>query len=128
MDVPAKFPEYLERQYLKWQHDQGKRKSLDEFAAYLGISRPLLSMWMNGTRRPGNENIILLAHTFSDDVYDALELPRPNPYLQRINDLFERLSPEHQQRLAEDAERYEVKNHAENIQRPSLRRKKGKTE
>lgn len=113
------FPDFLERQYLKWQHEQGKRKTLDDFANYLGISRPLLSMWMNGTRRPGAENIELLVKIFGLETYDALELPRPNPYLEKISKLFEDLSPEHQRQLAEEAERYQAQNdHIEKASKP----------
>jgi transcriptional regulator with XRE-family HTH domain len=110
MQMPYFFPQFLERQYLDWQRREGKRKTLEDFARYLGISRPLLSMWMKGTRRPGSENIELLAETFGLEVYDALELDRPNPYLQRINQLFPKITSERQQKLAEDAERYGSEN------------------
>jgi transcriptional regulator with XRE-family HTH domain len=95
---------------LNWQADQGKRASLDDFAYLLGYSRPTISMWLNGTRIPGSEAIEHLSSIIGLEIYDALGLPRPNPYLQKINQVFERLSPEHQQKLAEDAEHYEVKN------------------
>ncbi len=121
MFVTAPFPDFLERQYLKWQHEQGKRKTLDDFAIFLGISRPLLSMWMNGARRPGTENIDLLVKIFGLETYDALELPRPNPYLEKISEIFEQLSPEHQRQLAEDAERYETQN--DNAKKASKPRK-----
>lgn len=83
---------------------------MEEFAAYLGVSRPLLNMWMNGQRKPGGENVRLLSYVYGEEVYDVLDLPRPNPYLQAINRAWEKLSPEHQRKLAEDAEEYRLKN------------------
>lgn len=115
------FPEYLEKKYLEWQNSLGRRKTVEEFAAWLGVSRPLMTMWLNGKRRPGVENLKLLSAVFGNEIYDILGIERPNPYLQRISQLFERLSPEHQRRLAEDAEKYEVKN--ERSRKPSPKRK-----
>ncbi len=73
------FPEYLERKYLNWQNRLGKRKTIDEFARLLGVSRPSITMWMNGSRKPGLENIRLLSAIFGLEIYDILGYPRPNP-------------------------------------------------
>lgn len=116
------FSKFLEIKYLEWQNTQGKRKTIEEFAAYLGVSRPLLNMWMNGNRKPGKDSLRVLSETLGNEVYDVLGYERPNPYLQKINQLFERLTPEHQQKLAQDAERYETKNHA-NAKATSPKRK-----
>lgn len=104
------FPDLLESKFLEWQHLQGKRKTLEEFATYIGVSRPLLNMWMNGHRKPGKESLKILSATLGNEVYDVLGYPRPNPYLQKINQVFEQLSPEHQRQLAEQAEKYQTKN------------------
>jgi len=102
------FPEYIERKFLEWQSGQGKRKTIEEFAVYIGVSRPLLNMWMNGNRKPGKESLKVLSQTLGNEVYDVLGYARPNPYLQKINNVFENLSVEHQRKLSEDAERYIV--------------------
>ena len=99
----------LERKYLEWQIEIGERKSQAAFATLIGVSRASLTMWMNGVHLPERESVEKLAALLGPEIYDALNLTRPNPYLQKINQIFERLSPEHQQKLAEDAERYEVK-------------------
>jgi len=103
------FSVLLERKFLQWQIDIGERKSQAEFAKLIGVSRASLTMWMNGDHLPERDNVHKIAKVLGNEVYDALDLPRPNPYLQKINRLFERLSPEHQKKLAEDAERYEAK-------------------
>ena len=116
------FSEYLEKKYLDWQHEQGRRKTIEDFAAYIGVSRPLLNMWMNGKRKPGKESLKLLSEILGNEVYDILGYERPNPYLQKINQIFEYLSPEQQRKLAEDAKRYESQSH-ENSKATSSRRK-----
>lgn len=119
MDV-TKFSEYLLRKIQEYEKDRGQRTSLDKFAEYLGVSRPLVSYWLKGTT-PSLENVQILAKKFGPEIYDVLDLPRPNPYLQRINQLFERLTPDHQRRLAEQAEQYETDN--ERSKKPSPKRK-----
>jgi transcriptional regulator with XRE-family HTH domain len=45
-----KLPDYLTKKYLEWQAVIGQRKTLEDFADFLNVSRPLLSYWMNGKR------------------------------------------------------------------------------
>lgn len=120
------FPEFLEKKYLEWQVNVG-RKTIIEFAAYIGVSQPILSMWMNGKKRPGVDNIKLLAEIFGVEVYDSLGLPRPNPYLQRVNRVWEFLSEDDQKKIAEDAEKYEAKNELLRVSKVSKRREARKT-
>ena len=121
-NVKQAFANWLEQVFLKWQAEKGKRASLLEFAEYIGYSRPLISMWLGGQRLPAEDGIKRLADLFGLEIYDVIQLPRPNPYLQRINQVFGNLSQEHQQKLAEDAEHYEVNSH-ERIPKISKRRK-----
>lgn len=116
------FASFLERKYLEWQLKVG-RKSQAEFARLMGVSRAALTMWMNGTHLPDMESAKKIASILGNEVYDVLGYPTPNPYLQKINQVFERLSPEHQQKLAEMAESYEVKNIGKNAERAPKERK-----
>lgn len=116
----SSFSDFLLAKLQEYEKRMGKRVSLDEFASQLGVSRPLVSYWLKGTK-PSLENVKILAETFGAEIYDVLDLPRPNPYLQKITQLFERISPEHQRKLVEDAERYEEKN--ERSKKPSPKRK-----
>jgi transcriptional regulator with XRE-family HTH domain len=120
------FSDYLLSKIQEYEQQVGKRISLDKFAEYVGVSRPLISYWLKGTI-PSLENVQLLAQKFGPEVYDVLGLPRPNPYLQKINRIFERLSPEHQQRLAEEAEKYETQNNAKDVSATHRRRKTSKS-
>lgn len=116
------FSTLLERKYLEWQIKVGRR-SQQEFADYLGVKRASVTMWLNGDHLPERANIDKVANILGPEVYDAFDLPRPNPYLQEINQLFPNLSPEHQRKLADDARRYELNNNAENTKAASKRRK-----
>jgi len=118
------FAELLESKFLEWQTSHGRRKTLEEYAVYIGVSRPLLNMWMNGKRKPGKESLKLLSAVLGNEVYDVLGYERPNIYLQKINRVFENLSEERQRQLAEDAERYVIENEKQNLQTTSKRRKK----
>lgn len=79
--MTVNFPEFIERKYLEWQNREGKRKSIEEFAIYIGVSQPALSLWMGGKRTPSAQTVHLLAEIFGNEVYDVLGLPRPNPDL-----------------------------------------------
>jgi transcriptional regulator with XRE-family HTH domain len=68
-----KFSDYLEKKFLDWQQQSGKRRSLNEFAEYLGIKRPLLSLWLSGARTPGEEKLKRLGELLGLDVYDAMD-------------------------------------------------------
>lgn len=57
------FPAYLEKKFIEWQMKQGKRKTVAEFAAYLGVSQAVISLWMNGSRTPNKQSIELLSGT-----------------------------------------------------------------
>jgi transcriptional regulator with XRE-family HTH domain len=109
------FGAFLERKYLEWQIEIGERKSQADFARLMGVSRASLTMWMNGTHQPDLESAKKIASLLGPEVFDMLGIPRPNPYLEKIKQIFDNLSPEHQQRLAEDAERYSTSNNTKKL-------------
>ena len=109
----------LENALIAWRTKQTKARgnvSLNAFAEDLGASRSLVSMWMLGERPMTIAYREKVAKPIADLVgshaYEILGVTPPNPYLQKINQLFAHLSPEHQLKLAQDAERYRVKNNA----------------
>ena len=123
----SRFSEWMTKQFLEWQTEQGKRKTLEDFAIHIGVSRPLINMWMNGNQKPGAENINLLSKLFGNEIYDVLDLPRPNPYLQKLNRIWEFIPEEMQKKFSEEAEKYEAQNITERIHRVSKPRKVTKT-
>lgn len=109
IQVPT-FSEYLLNKLQEFEKQRGQRTTLDKFAEYLGVKRPILSIWLSGKSQPSLESVRQLAEKLGPEVYEVLNLPSPNPYLQKISQLFEHLSPEHQRQLAEEAERYQTEN------------------
>ena len=121
----------LENALIAWRTKQTKLKgnvSLNAFAEELGASRPLVSMWMNGERPVTLNYRKKIAKPIADLVgpsaYEILDVTPPNPFLQKIISYFETLSPEHQRKLAEDAELYKTENLEEHIHNSSKQRKK----
>jgi len=114
----------LERKFLEWQIEQEERISQAEFARMIGVSRASLTMWMNGTHLPDRESAGKLASFLGPEIYDALDLPRPNPFLRKITEIWDRIPPDKQQKLAEEAERYRTNNDAQAIEESSKQRKK----
>ena len=115
------FQMWIELMFLEWQAQKKERSTLDEFAKYIGYSRSLISMWMTGKRLPTDDAMERLAELFGDDIYGIMGITPPNPYLRRVTKIWERIPSEGQRQLAEDAEKYEVKN--ERSRKPSPKRK-----
>ena len=118
-----KFPNYLTKKFLEWQTELGARKTLEDFADYLNVSRPLLSFWMKGKRIPNADNLENISAILGNEIYDALDLPRPNPHLQKINRLWEFLPEEIQIKLAKETEKYETQNELHRVQKLPKQRK-----
>jgi transcriptional regulator with XRE-family HTH domain len=101
-----KFSDYLEKKFIEWQHKSGRRRTLNEFAEYLEMKKSLLSMWLSGDRKPGRDKIEKLAELLGPDVYDALELPRPDPRLVFVRKNWDRISQEGKRRISDEAAKY----------------------
>lgn len=100
----TEFSSWLERKYVEWQGQRGKRATLAQFADYLGISAPLLSHYMNGIRKPTRENIQKLARRLGPEVYDIFGLQNPDPKLRLITRNWNKLTAEQQQEIIEGME------------------------
>jgi hypothetical protein len=72
--VKSDFSQWLERQYLAWQASEGKRRTIGEFSSWLGFKQPIVTMWMNGDRKPGQASADRLAIKLGGEVYALLGL------------------------------------------------------
>jgi transcriptional regulator with XRE-family HTH domain len=101
------FSDYLEAKLLEWQNQQGKHKTLKEFAEYLEVGRPLLSMWLNGTRVPGPRYINRLAQKLGQDVYEILGTKPAPRFVNEVQATYETLKDTDErnefERIIEDA-------------------------
>ena len=100
------FSEWLEVKFLEWQAVSKKRATLQEFSDHIGYSRPLISLWLAGKRIPTNDGIERLAELFGSDIYDALDLPRPDPSLNRLNKIWKHLPEKFRQQMLEQGEKF----------------------
>lgn len=100
------YAQWLDRQYVTWQVQQGRRVKQAEFAHFLGLSVAQLNGYLNGhqTPRPAlvDQIAIRLDHDFSG--HDLLGLPQPDLNWLRLVDCWPRLSAEAQTELAVKAE------------------------
>lgn len=100
------FRQFLEMKYLEWQRDSGGRKTVNDFARYIGVSPSTISMWWSGERSPQGENIVKLSFKLGLEVYDVLGLPRPDPELHYIQQHWDVYSPEERRALLEQAKTF----------------------
>ena len=121
----------LENALIAWRTKQTKARgnvSLNAFAEEIGASRSLVSMWMLGERSVTLAYRKKIAKPIADlvgpEAYEILEVTPPNPYLQIINRVFERIPLDVQRQMAENAEKYENANYENNVQTLLKRRKK----
>jgi len=69
---------WLMKRYLSWQQKEDELKNINEFAEYLGVSQPTLSMWLGGSHLPSKHSADLLAAKLGPEIYDLLGLARPD--------------------------------------------------
>jgi transcriptional regulator with XRE-family HTH domain len=109
-----KFSDFLDVQFLAWQQREGRRKTMKEFSEYLGIKQSTISMWYSG-QSPNPESLRVLAAKLGPEVYDALDLERPDPDLAYITQQWENLDPATRRQLREQAEKFASKNDTKRI-------------
>ena len=105
-----KFSDYLTQKYLEWQTAEGKRKTIDEFAYYLGVSQATTSAWMNGTRNPNKDNAVGLSKVLGMEIYDVLGIPRPDPDLIFIQTNWGQLDEKSRSHLRKMTEKFKQGN------------------
>jgi hypothetical protein len=126
MDL-SEFPSLLDRAFLEYRIQQTRQRlsvSLNSFANYLDFSPPIVNMWLSGSRLPtqGNVERIIpkLVALLDLQVYDILGLPRPDSSLQRLNQVWPRISIENRQKLAELGEMYAAEKDSVAANTPSM--------
>jgi transcriptional regulator with XRE-family HTH domain len=119
------FRQFLELKFLQWQQESGGRRTVLEFAKYIGVSQSSISMWWNRERLPEGDNVQKLANKLGIEVYDVLGLPRPDADLHYLQQHWDDLSPEARRALREQAEEFSTKNEAKRL---SKKRRPGTSE
>lgn len=102
------FGRWFTRKFLEWQGRHEGRKTGKQFAEYLELKNATVSQWLNGEAKPSAIYVFGLAKKIGLDIYDALDLPRPNPILFGVQahwGLFTELEQERIARMVEDAKK-----------------------
>lgn len=107
--MSEKFAEWIERQYLEWQIKEGGRKSITEFATWLGFGKSTVAQWMNDQRKPNQENVLALAQKLGMGVYDVLGLLRPDPLLFNLQKYWDYLTEDDRVQVGEISRKAEQK-------------------
>lgn len=91
-----KLGKWLETKYLEWQLEEGGRRSMDEFASYLGISRATVSHLIYGKRSPSPDMAYRLAEKLNDEtILDIMGLARTDPQMKELINLYDAVPQEH---------------------------------
>jgi len=102
--------EWLEKKYREWRDGRPRNSdSMERFAKHLGVSRNTLNNWMNRGQTPGRESAAPIAAALGPEIYDLLNLPRPDPLLDLIVRKWGTLSNAVQQEIAATVERAEAR-------------------
>ncbi len=93
--MPAKstpVSRWLDQHFRAWRAAQsGHRAGVTHFARYLGISRDDLNNYLLRGVCPEGERLARIGRALGPEIYDLLDLPRPDPQLQQVTDAFLRL-------------------------------------
>lgn len=83
--------EWLNTKFLEWEQAEKKRKTLGQFAEYLGVSRISLSDWLSGKYVPKVQNLGRIAEKLGYEIYDIMGMPRPMPVEldDKVNELIQ---------------------------------------
>lgn len=101
------FYEFINKKFVDWQKEQGKRKTVEEFAAFIGASRPLVNAWLNGHREPTQRYKDRLIDLFGNEALEAFGID-PDRHMVETN--WDSLSPETRRRIVDLATKKSQKN------------------
>jgi DNA-binding transcriptional regulator YiaG len=112
----SKLPEKMERALIEWRARQTRQRlstSINAFANFLGYSRPIVTLWLNGDRKPTQETVERLLpkliELIGSEAFEAFGLPTPDPQLQDIISAWPFMPNETRLSIHEQAAQYVTK-------------------
>ena len=84
-----KWNEWINNKYLEYRGPAiGNEKSITEFAEeYIGVPQQVMDTWLKGTKPRKYEYIVALIKRYGDEIYDILEMKKPDKRGQVITAL-----------------------------------------
>lgn len=105
--VTVTISELLNKKFLQWQVDEGKRKTIAEFASLFGVKHSTMVMWMNGDRSPGPDYQKRIIERYGEEALIAFG---EDPDLYYVQSAWDTLTPETRKAVREQVEQLASKN------------------
>jgi len=97
----SNFPAWFNRAYKRWSRSQAGEEDFIAFCDLLGYPPSKVLGWLHGEFLPEGSEILSIAGTLGKEVYQTLDLPKPDPELMKIYHAFFHLHGEFRSRLAQ---------------------------
>ena len=85
--MDASVTQWLQKKFDTWRHQSGIKKTITEFASYIGIPEDRLLRYMNGSEIPKGSNLAKIAGILGFGIYDLVEI-RTSEMLDLLPPLF----------------------------------------
>jgi len=96
----SNFPAWFNRAYKRWSRSQAGEEDFVAFCDLLGYPPSKVLGWMHGEVLPEKPEVLSIAGILGVEVYQVLDLPKPDPELLKIYGSFSRLSGQDRSNLA----------------------------
>lgn len=96
----SKFPAWFNKAYKRWSRSQPGEEDFLAFCDLLGSSPAKVLEWLRGESVPEGPEVLSIAGILGLNVYEVLDLQKPDPELIKIFKSFPHLTGEYRSKLA----------------------------
>ncbi len=96
----SNFPAWFNRAYKRWSRSQAGEEDFLAFCDLLGYPPSKVLGWLHGEFIPEGPEVLSIAGILGVEVYQALDLPKPDPELIKIYGSFSHLTGQDRSNLA----------------------------
>jgi len=96
----SNFPAWFNRAYKRWSRSQEGEEDFIAFCDLLGYPPSKVLGWLHGEFLPEEPEVLSIAGIFGTDIYEVLDLPKPEPQLLKIYKSFAHLTGENRGKIA----------------------------
>jgi hypothetical protein len=96
----SNFPAWFNRAYKRWSQSRAGEEDFIAFCNLLGYLPSKVLGWLHGEFFPKGSEVLSIAGTLGIEVYQVLDLPKPDPELIKIYGSFAHLTGQDRSNLA----------------------------
>jgi hypothetical protein len=96
----SKFPGWFNKAYKRWSRSQPEEEDFLAFCDLLGYSADKVLEWFHGESVPEGPEVLSIAGILGINVYEVLDLQKPDPELIKIFHSFSHLTGDYRSNLA----------------------------